>query len=60
MGSECLLQDKVILIVDDEPDVLDTIAELIDMCRVHKAKDYDTALICAGFIRPKIMILRFS
>ena len=44
MGSESLLQDKIILIVDDEPDVLDTIAELLDMCRVHKAKDYDTAL----------------
>jgi DNA-binding response OmpR family regulator len=44
MGSERLLQDKIILIVDDEPDVLDTIAEQLDMCRIHKAKDYDTAL----------------
>jgi CheY-like chemotaxis protein len=44
MGSARLLQDKTILIVDDEPDVLDTIAEQLDMCRVHKAKDYDTAL----------------
>ncbi|MGD9044734.1 MAG: response regulator [Desulfobacterales bacterium] len=44
MGSARLLQDKTILIVDDEPDVLDTIAELLDMCRVYKAKDYDTAL----------------
>jgi DNA-binding NtrC family response regulator len=44
MGSERLLQDKIILIVDDEPDVLDTIAELLDMCKIHKAEDYDTAL----------------
>lgn len=44
MGSERLLQDKIILIVDDEPDVLDTIAEQLEMCRVHKAKDYDKAL----------------
>ena len=44
MGSARLLQDKTILIVDDEPDVLDTIAELLDMCRIHKARDYDTAL----------------
>ncbi|MEJ2731270.1 MAG: response regulator [Deltaproteobacteria bacterium] len=44
MGSGFLLKDKIILIVDDEPDVLDTIAELLDMCRVHKAKDYNTAL----------------
>ena len=44
MGSERLLQDKIILIVDDEPDVLDTMAELLDMCKIHKAEDYDTAL----------------
>jgi DNA-binding NtrC family response regulator len=44
MGSGSLLQDKMILIVDDEPDVLDTIAEQLDMCRVHKAKDYNKAL----------------
>ena len=44
MGSERLLQDKIILIVDDEPGVLDTIAELLDMCKIHKARDYDTAL----------------
>lgn len=44
MGSERLLQDKIILIVDDEPDVLDTIAELLDMCKIYKAEDYNTAL----------------
>ena len=44
MGSAHLLQDKIILIVDDEPDIVDTIAEQLDMCRVHKAKDYDSAL----------------
>ena len=44
MGSERLLRDKIILVVDDEPDVLDTIAEQLDMCRVHKAKDFDTAI----------------
>ena len=44
MDSESLLKDKIILIVDDEPDVLDTLAELLDMCQIHKAKDYDSAL----------------
>jgi CheY-like chemotaxis protein len=39
-----LLQDKVILVVDDEPDVLETVEEELDMCVVHKAKDYDTAI----------------
>jgi DNA-binding NtrC family response regulator len=38
------LKDKVVLVVDDEPDVLETVEEELDMCLVHKAKDYDTAL----------------
>jgi len=38
------LVDKTVLVVDDEPDVLDTVAEELDMCLVHKAGDYDTAL----------------
>jgi len=44
MTNESTLKDKVILIVDDEPDVLETVAEELDMCIVHKAKNYDTAL----------------
>jgi CheY-like chemotaxis protein len=44
MVKESPLRDKVILVVDDEPDVLDTVSEELDMCIVHKAKDYDTAL----------------
>jgi CheY-like chemotaxis protein len=44
MGSEDPLKDKVILVVDDEPDVLETVAEELDMCVVHKAADYNTAL----------------
>jgi CheY-like chemotaxis protein len=44
MGSDGALKDKVVLVVDDEPDVLETVEEELDMCLVHKAKDYDTAL----------------
>ena len=44
MSKESPLKDKVILVVDDEPDVLETVAEELDMCLVHKAGDYDTAL----------------
>lgn len=43
MGKESVLKDKVVLAVDDEEDVLDTVAEILDMCIVHKAKDYGTA-----------------
>ena len=43
MGSTSLLKDKVILVVDDEEDVLETVEEVLDMCLVTKAQDYDTA-----------------
>ena len=44
MTSDCLLENKVILVVDDEPDVLETIEEMLSMCRIYKATDYVTAL----------------
>ena len=44
MTAESLLKDKLILVVDDEPDVLDLVAEVLDVCILHKAKDYDTAM----------------
>jgi DNA-binding NtrC family response regulator len=44
MHSESPLKDKVILVVDDEPDVLATVEEELDMALIHKAGDYDTAL----------------
>ena len=44
MGKKQGLKDKVVLVVDDEPDVLETVEEELDMCLIHKAKDYDTAL----------------
>ncbi|MGD2036599.1 MAG: response regulator [Desulfobacterales bacterium] len=44
MTSDRLLENKVILVVDDEPDVLETIEEMLSMCRIHKAADHVTAL----------------
>jgi len=50
MNKESILKDKAILVVDDEPDVLDSIAEQLDMCRIYRAKDYEIALqLMAGF-----------
>ncbi len=43
MDTTKLLKDKVVLVVDDEVDVTDTVAEVLDMCLVRKANDYDTA-----------------
>jgi DNA-binding NtrC family response regulator len=37
------LSGKKILIVDDEPDVFETLKELLDMCIVGYAQDFDTA-----------------
>ncbi|MGO9567185.1 MAG: response regulator [Desulfomonilaceae bacterium] len=44
MGKESSLTGKVVLVVDDEPDVLETVEETLDMCVVHKAGDFNTAL----------------
>ncbi|MGD2126305.1 MAG: response regulator [Desulfobacteraceae bacterium] len=43
MSTDSPLKGKTVLIVDDEPDVLDTVEEELDMCMVDKAQDYDTA-----------------
>jgi DNA-binding NtrC family response regulator len=37
------LSGKKILIVDDEPDVFETLRELLDMCIVDYAQDFNTA-----------------
>lgn len=44
MTSDSPLKDKNILIVDDEPDVLETVEEELDMCNIDKASDFDTAM----------------
>ena len=50
MNTEKVLKDKAVLVVDDEPDILDSIAEQLDMCRIYRAKDYEIALqLLAGF-----------
>ena len=43
MTKENLLEGKRVLIVDDEPDVLETLAELLPMCDVVKASTFDEA-----------------
>lgn len=39
-----LLDGKIILVVDDEVDVLETVKEILEGSRVYTAQDYDTAL----------------
>ncbi len=42
--SDNILRGRNILVVDDEPDILETIEETLDMCIIHKAVDHDSAL----------------
>lgn len=37
------LEGKKILIVDDEPDILEALEELLDMCEIQKATSFDEA-----------------
>jgi CheY-like chemotaxis protein len=37
------LADKKILIVDDEPDILDVLEELLNMCDISRARNYEDA-----------------
>lgn len=43
MKSENLLEGQKILIVDDEPDALDTLADLLSICEITKASSFKEA-----------------
>jgi len=43
MSAESELRGKRVLAVDDEPDVLEILEEILSMCEVEKAGDFDTA-----------------
>lgn len=40
---EEILKNKRILVVDDEPDILETLTEILDTCLVDTAPNYETA-----------------
>ena len=43
-ASRDVLRGRTVLVVDDEPDVLESVADELDMCVIQKASDHDTAL----------------
>ncbi|MFC1822199.1 response regulator [Thermodesulfobacteriota bacterium] len=43
MPVDDILKGKRVLIVDDEPDILETLEELLDMCLIDKAPNFETA-----------------
>ena len=57
MRTESPLKDKIVLAVDDEPDVLDTLAELLDLCQVVKKTNYDDAVEYLNTGSPDLAIL---
>ncbi len=44
MDDHRILADKHILVVDDEPDILETMEELLHMCRVDTAESFEAAV----------------
>lgn len=46
MDDRRILENKRILVVDDEPDILETLKELLHMCRVDTAGSFETAVNC--------------
>lgn len=43
MTREDILKGKRILAVDDEPDILDTLKDTLEMCQLETASSYETA-----------------
>jgi DNA-binding NtrC family response regulator len=43
MNTSHVLKDKIVLAVDDEADVLDTIEDILSDCIVNRASDFSTA-----------------
>jgi nucleotide-binding universal stress UspA family protein/CheY-like chemotaxis protein len=43
ISNQDLLKDRRILVVDDEPDILETIEELMDMCILDTAESFEIA-----------------
>lgn len=43
MGNTKILEGKRVLIVDDEPDILESIKDILDMCNINTATDHETA-----------------
>jgi CheY-like chemotaxis protein len=57
MSTESPLKGKTILAVDDEPDVLATLEELLDICQVVKKTNYDEAAEYLNTGNPDLAIL---
>jgi len=57
MSTKSPLEGKTILAVDDEPDVLDTLADLLEMSQVVTKTNYDEAVVYLNNNIPDLAIL---
>ncbi len=57
MSAQSPLEAKTVLAVDDEPDVLGTLVELLEMCQVITKTDYDEAVVYLNHNNPDLAIL---
>ena len=57
MSNVDLLNGKRVLVVDDEPDILDTVVELLDMCEVTSASTFEEAQSLLGVDKFDIVVL---
>jgi len=57
LTADNVLDHKLVLLVDDEPDVLDTLRDILNMCRIHTAASYDSALKCLEDNKYDIVVL---
>ena len=57
MSLESPIEGKIVLAVDDEPDILDTVEELLDKCQVVKKTNYDGAVAYLNSSSPDLAIL---
>jgi len=43
MHDLAMLEGKKVLLVDDEPDILDMLSEELEMCELYRARDFESA-----------------
>ena len=46
MDTDKMLRGKRVLIVDDEKDVLDTLVDLLDACKIDTASSFEEGKTC--------------
>jgi DNA-binding NtrC family response regulator len=57
MGTKTVLRGKKVLIVDDEPDILDSLTELLSSCMVDRASTFEVAKELLETVRYDAVVL---